>query len=495
MSNHPHEPATGRKYDAPELTGVAESNQGNSRPSLRIRIPGGLLSGEEFPVLQIDQMPEDRALLNIRARIPVSQQGSQISQQNSAEIKDQQPNADALGTGVLLADTVGQEQGPQEHDPTQLEEESPAPGLFTADKTSPTVVIHVAGSPWHSGYQTVTSSSSHFNDQFTAGQEIYTSQGRLGGSATVGELSSAEEVASPSSYPFLAKTAVQGDDPRQGGEAQLMVGPRGFGRRHGHETNNNRGPPRRLHLQQQREATHTNSRTWIHPRTREQTKWAEVHKNLKEMSLIIEGPQSPYTPLAVDRESFCVPKNLNEWIDHRKEYANDRMREARQRLYAMQEHKLIPRHPDLPPAGETAPVTMPPFGGKKFNDGRSAVLALPTVWTPWNSSVGVDQNSPGGGRTQALWPCSEEMREEGNERNTSQFGRFMALPRTPGNPTVNWKQKKILPMLPFDEIWKLPSRETYYDQRVVTSPEEKENMESMIGGDLLAALNCEVGED
>lgn len=47
-------------------------------------------------------------------------------------------------------------------------------------------------------------------------------------------------------------------------------------------------------------------------------------------------------------------------------------------------------------------------------------------------------------------------------------------------------------MLPFDEIWKLPSRETYYDQRAVTAPEEMEKMESMVGQDLIAAIDSKM---
>ena len=489
MSTHPDKSAIGQTYDAPDLTGVAEPDQGNARPNLRIRIPGGKPGGEDRSVSQADQMPDGHTLPNVPANRLVPRQASQISQQNSADDKDKRSSIEASGT-------ADQEDGLQQHDSSQLEEESPALGQSSAEKTIPTGDMNAAGYPGHSGHQPPISSSSHLNHPYAAGKVPHTSNAQRGGAAILGGLSSAEDLASPLSHSFQVRSVAEvDDDAHQEGDVQLNIVPRSFGGRHGYETNSTRGPPRRLNLHQAREATHTNSRTWIHPKTREQSKWVEVHKNLKEMSLIIENPQSPYNPHVVDRESFCVPKNLNEWIEHRKEYANDRAREARQRLYAMQEHKLRPRHSDLPPPGDMAPITVAPFGGREFRDGRSAVLAMPTTWTPWKSSTRVDQGSSEGIRPQALWPCPEEMREEGNERNTSQFGRFMPLPRAPGNPTVNWKQKKVLPMRPFDEIWKLPTREIYYDQRAVTSPGEMKEMESMIGQDLLAALDCDLGEE
>lgn len=245
---------------------------------------------------------------------------------------------------------------------------------------------------------------------------------------------------------------------------------------------------------QPRAASHTNSRTWVNPKTHFQSKWASIYRNLKDMSIIKEvlNPRAP--PSAIG--SFCVPKTFNEWFDHELEVANDRAKTARRRLYAAQEHKLRPRHPDLPIAGEMAPITMRPFGGRVFGDGRSSVLSMPSIWSPWEcDTVSWIAWEGERRRPEALWPCEEEMKEEGNERMTSGFRRFLALPRVPGNDTVNWKQKKVLPMLEFDEIWKLPSADTWHNQRVVTSPGETKVMEELIGKDLLCALDCEVSDD
>ena len=246
---------------------------------------------------------------------------------------------------------------------------------------------------------------------------------------------------------------------------------------------------------QPRAATHTNSRTWVNPRTHLQARWTEVYKNLKDMSIIKEvvNPQAPTSATG----SFCVPKTFHDWLDHRLEIANDSAREARHRLSILQKHLRARRHPDLPPAGETAPIITPPFGGRIFGDGRGSTLAWPTIWSPWRQQrpTALPRQTSEEGRPEALWPCEEEMREEGNERMTSGFRRFLGLPRIPGNDTVNWKQLKVLPMLPFDEVWKLPTAQTWRDQRATVSPSDTERMEAFIGNDLLSALECNMIEE
>ncbi len=290
-------------------------------------------------------------------------------------------------------------------------------------------------------------------------------------------------------------------------QGQYPSGPRVMGGRL-HHTNPRTGGPSRLVIpnQPRGDVSHTNSRTWVNPKTRLQERWAEVYKNLKEMSLIKEyrsGSSGAPPPVG---GSFCVPNTFNEWTDHRLEYANDRTKDARAKLARMEHQYLTPRHPDLPPAGPTAPMTVLPFGGKKFRDGSSAVLCMPTVWTswtprreqqswPWSSDERPREERSEEERPEAMWPTEEEMREEGNERMTSGFRRFPALPRVPGNPTVNWKQKKALVQLPFDEVWKLPSAETFNAQREKTTADEMSTMEGLIGHDLLSAIDCDIGDE
>lgn len=287
------------------------------------------------------------------------------------------------------------------------------------------------------------------------------------------------------------------------GQSPCPTGPRMMGGRVIHT--NARGSPSRLYIPSQPRGagSHTNSRTWINPRTKIQEKWLEVYRNLKEMSLIKEYRSAGSGAPPPVGGSFCVPTTLNEWTDHQMELANDRAREGRRKLARMEHQFLIPRHKDLPPAGPTAPITTLPFLGKIFGDGYSAVLCMATIWTTWKpwkqreveaspmEERPRQEHSEEEERPEAMWPSEEEMREEGNERMTSGFRRFPALPRAPGNPTVNWKQKKALPQLPFDEIWRLPSADTYNAQREKIPADELKVMEESIGENLSTALDGE----
>lgn len=307
--------------------------------------------------------------------------------------------------------------------------------------------------------------------------------------------------------PNVAAQASHTDKSIHPDQAHYPSGPRVMAGRFNHTNPRTAGPSRLIIPNQPRgDASHTNSRTWVNPKTKLQERWAEVFKNLKEMSLIKEYRSGGSgAPLPVGG-SFCVPTTFNEWTDHRLEYANDRTKEAKRKLARMEHQYLTPRHNDLPPAGPTAPITVSPFGGKKFRDGFSALLCMATIWTIWkpckerqtwlwSREERPSEEQSKEERPEAMWPTEEEMREEGNERMTSGFRRFPALPRVPGNPTVNWKQKKALAQLPFDEVWKLPSAETFNAQRQKTGAAEMRAMEEWIGHDLLTAIECEIWDE
>ncbi|KAL9101053.1 MAG: hypothetical protein Q9163_003645 [Psora crenata] len=209
-------------------------------------------------------------------------------------------------------------------------------------------------------------------------------------------------------------------------------------------------------------APHTNSRTWINPRMAEHERWLDVEKNLKRMELI---PRSPF-----------VPHTFEEWLFFRSGRVEDeRGTQARKLAYRRASSVYV--------QSGTAPVKIRrTLGGRRFGDGRSTVLCIPTMWSPWYT--------PTETRPQALWPCAEEMKEEGDERNTSKFGRFLGLPRVPGNETVVWKQKNYLPPLPFDEVWRRPSARTFEDIRRRTENDVIENMAELLGMNLMDALDC-----
>jgi hypothetical protein len=173
----------------------------------------------------------------------------------------------------------------------------------------------------------------------------------------------------------------------------------------------------------------------------EQEKFDITRNNLEKMEFI---PRSPF-----------VPKTMDEWLAHRIAYAEDAKQEELKRL----SDKQAANGPTS--TGGRARV-LPPLGGKIFRDNRTTVLAMESKWTPWYEPT---EEHP-----QAPWPSAEEMKEEGDERNTSGFGRFPALPRVPGNETVVWKQKHIIVPHPFDGVWELPKIETgrpTYDEAVM----------------------------
>ena len=207
--------------------------------------------------------------------------------------------------------------------------------------------------------------------------------------------------------------------------------------------------------------THTNARTWINPRMAEHERWLEVERNLKRMELI---PRSPF-----------VPHTFEEWLHFRSGRLEDEREEQARKLANRRASNVYIQSGIAPVKVRSA------MGGRRFVDGRSTVLCMPTMWSPWYS--------PTETRPQALWPCPEEMKEEGDERNTSRFGRFLGLPRVPGNETVVWKQKHYLPPLPFDDVWRRPNAETFEDMRRQTETDVMEKMVWLLGKSLMDALD------
>ena len=173
--------------------------------------------------------------------------------------------------------------------------------------------------------------------------------------------------------------------------------------------------------------THTNSKTWISPEMVELERWEVVKKNLERMRF----DRSPY-----------VPMNFADWLEHRAAYAA---------IVAMEEKRRLTQREALDAVGfgPSQYRVTPTFGGKVFNDNRSATLAQKTIWAPWYEPTEDRQLAP--------WPARDELKEEGDERHTSGFGRFLPIPRVPGNETVVWKQKAFVPTSPMDQVSPVPT--------------------------------------
>ncbi|KAL8765614.1 MAG: hypothetical protein Q9203_006559 [Teloschistes exilis] len=194
--------------------------------------------------------------------------------------------------------------------------------------------------------------------------------------------------------------------------------------------------------------SYTNSRTWVSPHIREKDEWKRVNSGIHSMNLN-HTDHSPF-----------IPKSFDEFLQHKADYLSDR-KKAMQAKYTttVSGDRLI----------EQA------FGGISFNDGRGAILAFETIWCPWDE--------PTANHPRAPWPHREEMREEGDERHTSQFGRFLALPRNPGNETVTYKQRSPVKQHYIDRVWDVPDPEEMGEWF------EEAEMETLVGEGLLGELD------
>ena len=172
---------------------------------------------------------------------------------------------------------------------------------------------------------------------------------------------------------------------------------------------------------------HTNSKTWMSPEMVELERWELVKKNLERMRF--------------DRSPF-IPADFADWLEHRAAYAVITAVEEKRRL-AQREAM------DAVGFGPSQYKIVPAYGGRVFRDNRSATLAQETVWSPWYEPTEDRQLAP--------WPARDEFKEEGDERHTSGFGRFLPIPRVPGNETVVWKQKAFVPTSPMDQVSPVPT--------------------------------------
>ncbi|KAA6414509.1 MAG: hypothetical protein FRX48_01258 [Lasallia pustulata] len=203
--------------------------------------------------------------------------------------------------------------------------------------------------------------------------------------------------------------------------------------------------------------SHTNSRTWMSPEAAEKERWEAALVNLERMTLI---PRSPFVPTNLDE---WVTQRLS-WIEHLKEQKKSRAADLRAERRGHNKAGLVN---GIGPA----------FRGKISGWNRGAVLSQTTIWSVWYQPPEDHPSAP--------WPSMEEMKEEGDERNTSGYKRFPALPRVPGNETVVWKQKAMIDPYPLDRVWELPTAES------IVPPCLGKSASEFLGRDLLDAIGHE----
>jgi hypothetical protein len=206
---------------------------------------------------------------------------------------------------------------------------------------------------------------------------------------------------------------------------------------------------------------HTNTKVWVSPREQKHDRWLSIEENLKRIRF--------------DR-SWVVPQTFAQYVEHLAARAEDSVREERLRI-TQREAVTAQTWTSLQPWNR-------PFGGKSFLDNRSPVLAQLSIWSPWYSFTNQ--------RPEAPWPSHEEFREEGDERHTSGFGRFLPVPRVPGNETVAWKQKAFMDSYPLDQVDPVPRREP---SPRFTPMEAREIEEMYITGRLTEVLPTQAVDD
>ena len=208
--------------------------------------------------------------------------------------------------------------------------------------------------------------------------------------------------------------------------------------------------------------SYSHSKKWVSTAQREQHRWRSIETDLRR-----HFPKSPFPP-----------RTYAEWLDyqlaqrkraleskiHKAENFDDneqwfceaeadqsRIEQGRKHLFQdSQEVSWLGIQSTPPP-----PIAIP-LHGRMFNDGRSAVLALPTIWYP-------DTTDAIPGREVASWPNTAEYKWEGDDRARSGVGRYLPLPRAGGNDTVAWHQRPMVESLPFDAVRKVPTMEEVYD--------------------------------
>lgn len=166
-------------------------------------------------------------------------------------------------------------------------------------------------------------------------------------------------------------------------------------------------------------AAHSQSMTWKSDEAKEKDQYARLSTLLHHFV-----PDSPFVP-----HSYAV------WVKHRASMNEIEMENVKKRIATKESRNSL-----------TVKVPIKPvLDDKTFADNRSAVLAHETIWAPWSM--------PTNDHPEALWPDRIEFRYEGDGRAKSDVGRFLPLPRLPGNETVNWKaREKLHPYEPLDDI-------------------------------------------
>ncbi|OCL13500.1 hypothetical protein AOQ84DRAFT_414748 [Glonium stellatum] len=168
--------------------------------------------------------------------------------------------------------------------------------------------------------------------------------------------------------------------------------------------------------------SHTYSLSWASPETKESEKFQVCINAMRRMF-----PRSEVAQM-----------DMPAWLEHRQVIVQARGRQLG-RIVAIKE--------DQRKRGSPAIIT--PLKGKSFEDNRSTVLCQKTIWcSKWDLKA-----------DKAPWPSLTELKWEGDDRAKTSVGRFLPLPREPGNATVAWHHLRMIEAFELDDVRKIPTLE------------------------------------
>ena len=164
--------------------------------------------------------------------------------------------------------------------------------------------------------------------------------------------------------------------------------------------------------------SHSQSKTWKSNDAKERDQFNRV-KNL----VYHLAPDSPFPP-----------QTWKEWLHHRAGMQEEQRDDLMKNIELKNAKKSV---------DSRIPFTSA-FGlGSEYllNDNRSTVLSLPSIWST--------TYTPAYDRPDAQWPERAEMQHEGEDRaggdgGKTHFGRFLPLPRAPGNGTIKWDKRPMV---------------------------------------------------
>ena len=169
------------------------------------------------------------------------------------------------------------------------------------------------------------------------------------------------------------------------------------------------------------------SYSWKSPNFTVKNQWKRLESSLRRMRF--------------DR-CPAIPHDLEEFIGHLADIARDNANYAADKLAINEIDKMVNER-----IGRQPTIA---FDSIWFGEGRVGVLGIKSIWARgW---------TPEKDHPIAHWPDAQELKEEGDERHTSNFGRCMPMLRCPGNETVNWKQLPELKQYPFDQVMHVPRK-------------------------------------